>query len=97
MERALRSFGLQFKRCPNKWPKFGLCFVHWSGPWSNKHPSEILRRTHWVAVVEDYVFDVNWAGWLPKQNWEEIIVEELLDRHALAHGWEPLTAYEIAL
>jgi hypothetical protein len=97
MEKALRTFGLQFRRCKKHWPKFGLCFVHWSGPWTNGYPVEMLRRTHWVAVVEDYVFDVNWGGWLPKQNWEEIIVEELLSYHAFAEGWEPLTAYEIGL
>jgi hypothetical protein len=96
MEAALKSFGWRYTRVADAWPELGLCLVHWKGPWTERrYPAAILPRTHWVAVVGDYVFDVNWRGWLPRENWEEVVVPDLLRRHAGACAWEPLTAFEI--
>ena len=98
METALKSFGWRFTRVADAWPQLGLCLVHWRGPWTKgKYPAAIMPRTHWVAVIGDYVFDVNWRGWLPRENWEDVVVSELICRHAEADGWEPLTAYEITV
>jgi hypothetical protein len=96
MERALDSFGWRYSRVPGTWPQLGLCLVHWRGPWTKGgYPAAILLRTHWVAVVGEYVFDVNWRGWLPRENWEDLVVSDLIVQHNKADGWEPLTAYEI--
>jgi hypothetical protein len=98
MERALLGFGWEFMKVASGWPSLGLCFIHWSGPWTDRgYAHGVLQRTHWVAVVGDYVFDVNWRGWLPKENWEDVVVPELLQNHNRACGWTPLTGYELCI
>lgn len=98
MEQALQSFGWSFTKTQDEWPKLGLCLIHWCGPWTDRgYAHGILQRTHWVAVVADYVFDTNWRGWLPKENWEDAVVSELLQAHETAYGWKPLTCYELAV
>lgn len=98
MEQALQKVGWRFTKSDNTWPTVGLCLIHWCGPWTDRgYAHGILQRTHWIAVVADYVFDVNWRGWLPKQNWEDIVVSEVLQRHDSAFGWKPLTCYELAI
>lgn len=98
MERAIEGFGWNFAKATNTWPKVGFCFIHWCGPWTDRgYAHGVLERTHWVAVIGDYVFDVNWRAWLPKENWEDVVVPELLRTHRSAHGWIPLTAYELSV
>jgi hypothetical protein len=98
MERALQGFGWEFMKIASRWPNLGLCFIHWCGPWTDRgYAHGVLQRTHWVAVVGDYVFDVNWRGWLPKENWEDVVVPELLQSHGRARGWTPLTGYELCI
>lgn len=98
MEQALETIGWSFIKHDNSWPRVGLCLIHWCGPWTQRgYAHSILQHTHWVAVVAEYVFDVNWRGWLPKQNWEDIVVDELIRRHATAFDWKPLTCYELAI
>ena len=97
MEAALEEAGWQFEKRAGTWPRCGLCLVHWVGPWTTRNYAHaILQRTHWVAVIEDFVFDANWGGWLPKENWEEVVVETVLRHHTKASGWKPLSAYEVA-
>ncbi len=97
MESTLRKVGWKYTRIQKGWPRYGLCCVHWRGPWSkHNYPAAISQHTHWVAVIQDYVFDVNWRGWLPKDNWEDVVVADLIRRNDnRVEGWEPLTAYEI--
>jgi hypothetical protein len=98
MERALRQFGWQFKKTASRWPNIGLCLIHWYGPWTSRgYAHGILQRTHWVAVLGNYVFDANWHGWLPKENWEDVVVAELLQNQDKAQGWIPLTGYELCV
>lgn len=96
MERALRTIGYDYVRSPAQWPSIGLCLLHFTGPWTRRgYPAAVLQNTHWIAVHEEYVFDVNWNGWLPRQNWEEVVLEELLTRRLMADGWVVMTSYEI--
>jgi hypothetical protein len=96
MERALRTIGYHYVRNPALWPSAGLCLLHFTGPWTRRgYPAAILQNTHWIAVQEEYVFDVNWNGWLPRQNWEEVVLEELLTRRLMADGWIVMTSYEV--
>jgi len=96
MERALRTIGYDYTRDPCRWPSVGLCLLHFTGPWTRRgYPAAVLQYTHWIAVQEDYVFDVNWNGWLPRQNWEEVVLEELLAHKFMADGWIVMTSYEV--
>jgi len=96
MERALTEVGRQYEKLPGAWPRCGLCLVHWVGPWTTRnYAPAILQHTHWVAVIEDFVFDANWGAWLPTENWEEVVVEAVLRRHSKASGWKSLSAYEV--
>jgi hypothetical protein len=98
MEQAIENFGWSFIKVSSGWPKLGLCFIHWSGPWTERgYAHAILQRTHWIAVIEDYVFDVNWRGWLPKENWEDVVVPDLLQCQRNACGWMPMTSYELQI
>ena len=98
MEQALQKVGWTFTKLDNTWPTVGLCLIHWCGPWTHRgYAHSILQRSHWIAVVAEYVFDVNWRGWLPKQNWEDIVVAELIQSHDSAFGWKPLTCYELTI
>lgn len=68
MERAIEGFGWSFIKVSSGWPKVGLCFIHWCGPWTDRgYAHAVLQRTHWIAVIGDYVFDVNWRGWLQRR------------------------------
>lgn len=97
MRRALRAIGFEFDKNPGTWPRVGLCLIHFTGPWTRRgYPAAILQHTHWIAVYEEYVFDINWNGWLPRANWEEVVIEHLLARRLLADGWALMTAYEVS-
>lgn len=96
MEKALRASGRQFDRRGTDWPDYGLCLVHFVGPWTQRaYPTAMLPHTHWIAVDRDYVFDVNWNGWLPRWNWEDVVLDELLASRPRATGWQIMTSYEI--
>lgn len=95
MEYALRERGCTFAKLDAGWPTIGFCLIHWHGPWTTRgYAHAILKRSHWVAVAGDYVFDVNWHGWLPKENWEDVVIPELL-ANCEANGWQTLSAYEL--
>jgi hypothetical protein len=63
MERALLKAELPFTRLPRVWPEAGLCLIQFTGPWSKRQFAQAaLKHTHWVAVLGQYIFDVNWGG-----------------------------------
>jgi hypothetical protein len=96
MRRALRAIGFDFVHKTGAWPRVGICLVHFTGPWTRRgYPAAVLQNTHWVAVFGDYVFDINWNGWLPRRNWEEVVIEQLLAQKLLADGWSVMVAYEV--
>ena len=96
MEKALRASGRQFDRRHDQWPDYGLCLVHFVGPWTQRaYPMAMLPHTHWIGVDRDYVYDVNWNGWLPRMNWEDIVLEQLLATRPRATGWQVMTSYEV--
>lgn len=96
MRRALRAIGFDFAHTSGMWPHIGLCLLHFTGPWTRRgYPAAVLQHTHWVAVYGEYVFDINWNGWLPRANWEEVVIENLLAQRLLADGWMVMTAYEV--
>lgn len=75
MTKALRLLGIPFQKSP-AWPSNGLVLV--SGP-------ERYHSRHWVAVHQDFLYEVNLDMWLPKALWEREFLPEL----AWQHGSEP--------
>lgn len=73
LREALTALGIEHRADtgkPPRRPSFGLCFVQFGGPWMEGLPWEQYRRTHWIAVDGDRVFDVNEGGWLSRKDWE---------------------------
>lgn len=64
-------------------PEFGLARIQWEGPWTAPGvPLRVrYRKTHWVAVNFDKVFDVNamWCGgWVQYDRWVRDVVPVIL-------------------
>jgi len=98
MQRAFRKLGHEFVRLNETWPAVGLCLVQFTGPWTRRNFAQAaLHHTHWIAVLGEYIYDINWGGWLPRQNWEEVVLQELLDAISNADGWRILTGYEVPI
>jgi hypothetical protein len=95
MEHALLNLGLKFNRRQNCLPQFGLCLVQWEGPWIKRsYRGNDLIYTHWITVAHGYIFDVNWAGWLPVHIWEETVAADLIRCRRNATSWRPHTSYD---
>ena len=97
MNRAFRESGRECSR-KSEWPTVGLCLVQFTGPWTERNfPAASLQHTHWIAVLGAYVYDINWGGWLPRENWEEIVLADLLNARPAADGWCLLASYELPI
>jgi hypothetical protein len=97
MQRALREGGHQYDRRADVWPSHGLCMVQFTGPWTERGFAQAaLQHTHWIAVLGEYVFDINWDGWLPRECWEDVVLAELLVFRPGATGWRVLTGFELS-
>ena len=89
MERASKAAGYSYECKREAWPTAGLCLIQFTGPWTERDFTQAaLQHTHWIAVLGEYVFDINWNGWLPRANWEEVVLEELLMFCRSSTGWE---------
>jgi len=94
MERGIKKLGVQYSKI-NDWPEVGIVMLKWVGPWSHKKTTHAqLQKSHWVATITDYVYDVNWKGWLPKSIWIEAIVEDLLKHDSKATDWTVWTSFQ---
>ena len=93
---ALERVGFRYAKIDDgQWPRIGLSLIHFIGPWTDTgYPAAILQHSHWVGVIGEYIFDVNWLGWLPRTNWSEIVAEQLVKARPNAHGWSLLSSYE---
>ena len=96
MERVLFEAGFDDVRKHTEWPTAGLCLIQFAGPWTGRGFAQAaLAYTHWIAILGEYVFDINWSGWLPRENWESVVLDELLNCFPTATGWRVLTSYEL--
>jgi hypothetical protein len=96
MEMALRAVGGEYKVLRCQLPTVGLALIEWTGTWRTEgFWGNELRRTHWVAVLDGFVYDANWSGWLPLSIWEEVVLHEVIAGIPGATGWQPHTGYEI--
>lgn len=92
MLRALELAGLSagMKIQTGGWPKRGLCWLGFKGPWSVMPFHIKIKYSHWVAVktIADntIVYDVNENAWLPLPVWERHVLPQLLGRYKKAQG-----------
>ena len=95
MELALRNLGVNYEKLRGKLPHQGVSLIQWEGAWSSRdYRGKNLAYTHWVAVIDNYVFDVNWPGWLPMNLWESTVAEVIIADQK-ATGWSVMTSYAI--
>jgi hypothetical protein len=96
MEAALKKIGTQYRVIPRKLPRTGLALIEWTGTWQAEgYWGSELKHTHWVALAEGFVYDINWSGWLPRRIWEEVVLDEMIASIPKATGWRPHTGYEL--
>jgi hypothetical protein len=96
MAAALTTFGIgwrvlhaedgavNFPKNEFRFPEYGLVRVQWAGPWTKPGvPVRArYRHSHWIAVDEDWVFDINCmcaGGWVPFTEWSSQVVPWLLN------------------
>lgn len=109
MTDILRGLGVRYRQVyrsdvPAPMPaiQYGLVRVQWGGPWTRPGvPMRVrYRRTHWVAVAGDKVFDINAmcvGGWIPAAEWSTHLVPWLI-RECCPKGdgtWWPTHGHEI--
>ncbi len=97
METCLKKLGANFLKHQGRIPPQGLALLHRVSNYPKKsYRGSFLADTHWVAVVDDYVFDVNWPQWLPSKHWKSLVGKPLASVHG-DEAWEIVTGYEIIL
>ncbi len=97
MEAALKKAGGNYHVLPRQLPKTGLALIEWTGTWQAEgFWGSDLKHTHWVAIAEGFVYDINWSGWLPRRIWEEVVLDEMIASLPKTTGWRPHTGYELA-
>lgn len=95
MEAALVSANLTFNRKPKTWPEEGLCLIQFTRSLTGPGFGHAKNDTHWVAILGEYVFDINWGGWLPHANWEDVVLYEILASKPESDEWRVVTSYEV--
>ena len=96
MEAALKKVGGNYRVLPRQLPRTGLALIEWTGTWrSEGFWGSDLKHTHWVAMAEGFVYDINWSGWLPRKIWEEVVLDDVIANLPKATGWRPHTGYEL--
>jgi len=95
MQRALAEAGHRYTREAELWPVSGLCLLQLTGAWMRGEAA--LKHAHWIAVLGEYVFDIKWNGWLPRDNWEDVVLNGLLESRPGASGWRIEVGYELSM
>jgi len=86
MTKALDRLRVPWEINEKTLPGCGLALIQWEGPWMRSRTTA-LRYTHWVAVYDEYFFDINWPGWLPQPIWEQMIVPQFIEFEPRITGW----------
>lgn len=108
MADVLRAHGVRYRQAyrsdaPGRCAlAFGLMRVQWAGPWTRPGVpmAARYRQTHWVAMADDEVFDINAicvGGWISRHEWETKLAPWLI-REACPKGsgeWWPTHGWEI--
>jgi hypothetical protein len=69
---ACRRIGVRASTA-SAWPACGLAFIQWGGPWLKPGVpiGAAYRNTHWIAVRQTAVYDVNAGHWISKADWTD--------------------------
>lgn len=95
MERALTDLNVTYSKIRGALPAEGIALIQWEGITNvSNFRGRNLVHTHWIAIVGNHVFDVNWPAWIPLKNWEELVVSDALSIKQ-ATGWSVLTGFAI--
>lgn len=110
MVEVLTRLGLKFRQVyrsdspMGRAPRvpIGLVRIQWGGRWTNPGvPVRArYRHTHWIAVHNQEVFDINAicaGGWMPSDEWRDQLVPWLLRECVPGHNGEfwPTHAIEV--
>jgi hypothetical protein len=95
MESCLNSLGAKYRKHQGQLPPQGLVLLQRiTRPEKRSYRGSFLTDTHWIAVIDDYVFDVNWPQWLPCRHWKSLVGDPLSKMHG-SESWRVVTGYEI--
>ena len=96
MERILNGLCLTFAPLRD-YPAFGLALIQIEGPWTRSPATArwATCHTHWIAVADRHVYDINADQWLSRSAWEQEIVPTLINHHARATGYRVRVGIEL--
>lgn len=101
MKSALELAGVQHGRpeYPEEFPRCGLAFLQLEGPWEapGVPVTVAYRHTHWVAVRDRWVYDVNAGEWQIDAAWDEDTMSAVVAHTKRATGWRVRTGLEVML
>ena len=98
MRAALDGCGITSIGPEAKWPRDGLCLLQMTGPWTRGSWSHsACCHRHWIAVRNDFVYDVNVNAWMPRTEWENIVMSAITAANRRATGWYLLKALELVV
>ena len=71
MMAALTAAGKTFDMVPRRFPRHGLAFIQWKGPWDS-HVLRAYQHTHWLGIDSEMVYDLNAdASWVKLDLWKK--------------------------
>lgn len=86
MTRAIQSLGLSCSRTAD-WPQKGVALL--CGPTD-------YHSRHWIAVQDNFVYEVSLDTWLPRIVWERDFLPELARHHnSTVSQWRLEAGFEI--
>lgn len=94
MRAACLESSIGYREINGSAPKYGVALIQLVT--KNTHPIAALKRTHWVAICGDCIYDVNWDGWLPIAIWEELVFRTLQRHDPNVVSWRIKTGLEFS-
>jgi hypothetical protein len=97
MEEAFEADGIVTERLDREFPADGVALLQFIGPWGDEttNSSAALKRTHWVGVKGELMYDLNWGAWLPLISWEAVVYPMFADFEPRISGWTVRCGLEI--
>lgn len=89
MIAAFEESGIRIQKIPGAFPSNGVALLQFVGPWGGENTTSptALRRTHWVGVKGELIYDLNWGSWLPVLSWEAVVYPMFTDFEPRITGW----------
>ena len=89
MKAAFAEDGISVHQILGEFPANGVALLQFIGPWGSETTSSIaaLKRTHWVGVKGELIYDLNWGAWLPVLSWEAVVYPMFTNFEPRISGW----------